>query len=284
MKDDDALPEVVIRHRGTEYTSSTRTKVSLSGKGVFALALTTVISTSALAVAMFALQHDHGGENQSVQIDSDLYLQPEGLEQLIAETRKATVTIYCEEGTGSGWGIDLADVPDSPEDDNFPYEIVTNFHVVEDCLSDGWVSVAVGQSNSKFRAKIWGWEGDKADIALLVSSKPVPALKPTKVAPKTGHWVMAVGSPGSWATEEGLLRGNVTFGKVTNIFDTTVVTDAAVNYGNSGGPLVNSLGEVVGTNSWVELKDQADNIAYAQGTPVLCKSIVRCDASIEWTD
>jgi S1-C subfamily serine protease len=284
LNDDDAPPEVVIRHRGTEYSSSKRPRVFPAGVTAFAIVFTLFASTAALALSVFSLQENQSDGNRSLSRDSALYIQPEDLEQLIADTRRATVTIYCEGGTGSGWGIELADVPDNPDDDNFPYEIVTNYHVVEDCLSDGWVSVAVGQSNSKFRAKIWGWEGDKADIALLVSSKPVPTLRPTKVAPKTGHWVMAVGSPGSWATEEGLLRGNVTFGKVTNIFDTTVVTDAAVNYGNSGGPLVNSLGEVVGTNSWVELKDQADNIAYAQGTPVLCKSIVRCDASIEWTD
>ena len=213
---------------------------------------------------------------------SDLFQTPINLEQIVNETRRATVTIYCGEDTGSGWGIDLLDGPDSAADDELPYEIVTNFHVIEECLGDEEVSFSIGQEEARYPAVIWGWEGDDADIALLITATEVPTLVPTKVAPEIGHWVMAVGSPGSWATEEGLLRGNVTIGNVTNIFGTTVVTDAAVNYGNSGGPLVNALGEVVGTNSWIELKDQVDNIAYAQGTPVLCESIVECDETIQW--
>jgi len=212
----------------------------------------------------------------------NLFQTPINLDQIVSDTRRATVTIYCGEDSGSGWGIDLLDGPDSAEDDELPYEIVTNFHVIEECLGGEEVSFSIGQEEARYPAVIWGWEGDDADIALLITATEVPTLVPTKVAPKTGHWVMAVGSPGSWATEDGLLRGNVTIGNVTNIFGTTVVTDAAVNYGNSGGPLVNALGEVVGTNSWIELKDQADNIAYAQGTPVLCESIIECDESIQW--
>ncbi len=214
--------------------------------------------------------------------ESVLFQTPTNLNQIVIDTRGATVTIYCNGDTGSGWGIDLSDFPDSTEDDASPFEIVTNFHVIEKCLGSEEVFFSLGEETEKYSASIWGWDGEDADIALLITGTEVPTLVPTSVAPKIGHWVMAVGSPGSWATDEGLLRGNVTFGNVTNIFGTTVVTDAAVNYGNSGGPLVNALGEVVGTNSWIELKDQVDNIAYAQGTPVLCESIVDCDQSIEW--
>jgi S1-C subfamily serine protease len=212
----------------------------------------------------------------------DLFQTPLNLQELVIETRKATVTIYCDRSSGSGWGIDLADFPDSTEDDEFPYEIVTNYHVIEECLDGKQVTFSIGEEDQIYQASIWGWEGDDADIALLITDTMVPTLVPTNVAPEIGQWVMAVGSPGASLTDDGLLRGNVTFGNVTNTFGTTVVTDAAVNYGNSGGPLVNALGEVVGTNTWIELKDMADNIAYAQGTPVLCLSIIQCDEAIQW--
>jgi S1-C subfamily serine protease len=243
----------------------------------------------ALLVALASLVYSIGLGNstkdegiKSVLEENDLFQTPTNLDRIVIDARRATVTIYCDGDTGSGWGIDLSDFPDSTEDDASPFEIVTNFHVIEKCLGSEEVMFSLGEETEKYRASIWGWDGEGADIALLITATEVPTLVPTSVAPKIGHWVMAVGSPGSWATDEGLLRGNVTFGNVTNIFGTTVVTDAAVNYGNSGGPLVNALGEVVGTNSWIELKDQVDNIAYAQGTPVLCESIVVCDPTIQW--
>jgi S1-C subfamily serine protease len=253
------------------------------------LSPTLVFSLLAVLLATLSLVNSFGqgdlaerqGRDSKAEA-SPLFQTPVNLNYIVEAASQATVTVYCNGDTGSGWGIDLADFPDSTEDDLLPYEIVTNFHVVEGCLDAAEVTFSIGEEGEQYLAEVWGWEGDDADIALLITAKEVPTLAPTKVAPEIGHWVMAVGSPGSWATDEGLLRGNVTFGNVTNIFDTTVVTDAAVNYGNSGGPLVNAAGEVVGTNSWIELKDQVDNIAYAQGTPVLCKSIIDCDETIQW--
>lgn len=214
--------------------------------------------------------------------ESDLNNQPQDLSALVAQVRKATVVIYCGNGSGSGWGIDLADNSKSTDDDAYPYEIVTNHHVIKDCLDTKTVYFSIGDSTDKHKAIIYNTNGDPYDISILITDTEVTSLEPAGETPEIGQWVMAVGSPGSWLTNEKILRGNVTFGHITNVYGTTVVTDAAVNYGNSGGPLVNAQGMVVGTNSWIELKNNVDNIAYAQGTPVLCEALLKCDDSINW--
>lgn len=221
-------------------------------------------------------------QQEKVLATNDLFSQPEDLPSLVEKVREATVTIYCGDGSGSGWGIDLADSEESTDDDKFPYEIVTNDHVISDCLTSREVEFSIGDSKTRHDGYVWQSNGDEFDIAIIVTDVEVVTLPPAGVTPEIGQWVMAVGSPGSWLTSEKLLRGNVTFGHVTNVYDTTVVTDAAVNYGNSGGPLVNARGEVVGTNSWIELKDESDNIAYAQGTPVLCEALLKCSDDLKW--
>jgi S1-C subfamily serine protease len=237
----------------------------------------------ALILALFALSitavNTFSASYESPQTRQDLYSQPAELESLVTLVRKATVTIYCSDSSGSGWGIDFSG---SQNDNDTPYEIVTNFHVIEDCTKLGKVQFSLGQSDEKFTAVIAGFDQKEFDIALLKTAKEVETLEPAPKRPGIGSWVMAVGSPGSFATDSGLLRGNVTFGRVTNLFSTMVVTDAAINHGNSGGPLVNSRGQVVGTNTWIELKDEVDNIAYAQGTPALCKKIVICPPEMLW--
>ena len=285
MSDPRQTNPVRVRILRQEYFGNNETRDSWRRGSTPAL----FVSMVALLLSAVSLFNSFGEEISSptekatAETQGDeLFQTPLNLEDLVVETRKATVTVYCANGSGSGWGIDLADFPDSTDDDDLPYEIVTNYHVIEECLDTQRVTFSIGEEDAIYQAFIWGWEGDDADIALLITDTKVPTLVPTNVSPEIGHWVMAVGSPGVSATDDGLLRGNVTFGNVTNIFGTTVVTDAAVNYGNSGGPLVNSRGEVVGTNTWIELKDLADNIAYAQGTPVLCLSIIECDDTIEW--
>jgi S1-C subfamily serine protease len=220
---------------------------------------------------------------QNLDTDSDLYAQAEDLQSLVERTRDATVTVYCGDSSGSGWGIQLEDNLTGAK--SLGFEIVTNFHVIDQCIDLGEVAFSIGEELVKHRAEIFGYDSSGWDLALLTTATEVGELEPSRRKPRLGEWVMAVGSPSSSASDEGILRGNVTFGNVTNLVGALVVTDAAINYGNSGGPLVNSRGQVIGTNTWVEEKDQTDNISYAQGTPTLCQTILDCTASaLTWSD
>jgi S1-C subfamily serine protease len=211
-----------------------------------------------------------------------LYDQPRDMEGFVAKIRATTVTVYCQSGSGSGWAIDLGTLAGGDVDPDFPTEIVTNHHVIESCIDDGEVEISSPSFPGLEVAYIYDFDGEVNDIALLVTAAPMPALRPSFDQPRIGQWAMAVGSPGTWNLSGGLLRGNVTFGRVTNFAESLVATDAAVNFGNSGGPLVNSLGEVIGTNTWIDAGELTDNITYAQGTPVLCRTIIRCSIALDW--
>jgi serine protease Do len=126
--------------------------------------------------------------------------------------------------------------------------VVTNNHVVANADQ---VEV-IFSDNTRLPAKIVGRDA-KTDLALLkvTSSKPLVAVPfGDSDALRVGDWVIAVGNPFG-------LGGSVSAGIVSargrNInagpFDDFIQTDAAINRGNSGGPLFNTKGEVVGINS-----------------------------------
>ncbi len=223
--------------------------------------------------------------NSEDEIGETLYREPPALGELIQTVRDSTVTVFCGNFSGSGWGIDLGDDPDSSEDDKYPYEIVTNHHVIEECLNGEKIEISIGTDPTKYSAYLWSFDDSFyttsngwADLALLVTDIEVRQLPVADSAPKPGQWVMAVGSPGTSLLD--LSKGHVTTGVVSNLSDENwlIVTDAAVNKGNSGGPLVNSAGQVIGTNTWGDNVAESDNIAYAIGVPVLCDQIVMCSA------
>ncbi len=126
--------------------------------------------------------------------------------------------------------------------------IVTNNHVIENAddieviFSDG----------SKLKAKLIGTD-TKTDLSVLKVEPPQP-LTAVKFGDsrklRIGDWVMAIGNPFG-------LGGSVTLGIVSasgrNInagpYDNFIQTDAAINKGNSGGPLFNMDGEVIGINT-----------------------------------
>jgi serine protease Do len=126
--------------------------------------------------------------------------------------------------------------------------IVTNNHVIADADK---ISVTF-HDNTKRDATIVGRD-PKTDLALLrvKSPRPLPYVSfGDSDALKVGDWVIAVGNPfglgGSVSAGIVSARGrNINIGP----FDDFIQTDAAINRGNSGGPLFNASGKVVGINS-----------------------------------
>ncbi len=128
--------------------------------------------------------------------------------------------------------------------------IVTNAHVV-----DGAKTVTVKLTDRReFTAKVIG-EDKRTDIALIkIDAKtPLPALDLSHPAPvKQGEWVIAIGSPFGFenSVTAGIVSGvhrALPGGQMTPF----IQTDVAVNPGNSGGPLLNAAGQVVGVNSQI---------------------------------
>ncbi|WP_028356916.1 Do family serine endopeptidase [Brackiella oedipodis] len=125
--------------------------------------------------------------------------------------------------------------------------IITNNHVV-----DGASKIIVSLNDGKeYKAKVIGTD-KRTDIALLkIEAKHLQSLKIGHAGDlQKGQWVLAIGSPFD-------LDSTVTAGIVSAINRDTgdylpfIQTDVAVNPGNSGGPLINLKGEVVGVNSQI---------------------------------
>jgi serine protease Do len=127
--------------------------------------------------------------------------------------------------------------------------LITNAHVV-----DGADEVNVKLADKReFKAKVIGAD-KRTDVALLkIEAKDLPKVTigdPEKL--KVGEWVVAIGKP--FGLENTMTAGIVS-GKGRDLPQENLVpfiqTDAAVNPGNSGGPLFNLKGEVVGINSLI---------------------------------
>lgn len=152
------------------------------------------------------------------------------------------------QGAGSGFIIDRAGF------------ILTNHHVI-DAAERISVTLADGRA---FRAEVVGTD-PAIDVALLkIEGSPDLPEAPLGNSDelRVGEWVCAIGNPLGYVH-------SVTVGVVSFIgrklfdpsLDDYIQTDAAINFGNSGGPLINSRGEVIGINS--AISSRASNIGFA---------------------
>jgi serine protease Do len=129
--------------------------------------------------------------------------------------------------------------------------IITNEHVIDDSVK---ITVKL-TSGEEYPARVIGID-DETDLAVIKidAGHDLPFVKlGNSDEVRVGDWVLALGSP------FGLTR-TVTAGIIsqtkretpsTSVFQRFIQTDAAINRGNSGGPLVNMDGEVIGINSQI---------------------------------
>ena len=127
--------------------------------------------------------------------------------------------------------------------------ILTNAHVVRDASE---VTVKL-TDRREYRAKVLGSD-PKTDVAVLkIDAKNLPVVPLGRTSDlKVGEWVLAIGSPFGL---ESTVTAGVVSAKGRSLPDDSYVpfiqTDVAVNPGNSGGPLFNTRGEVIGINSQI---------------------------------
>ncbi len=142
--------------------------------------------------------------------------------------------------------------------------ILTNNHVIEGADK---VEVKVGDKDD-YKAKVIGRD-PATDLALLKieGTKPFPTVRlGDSDRIRVGEWVMAIGDPLNFdkSVTVGVLSGKGRYAglsRATSAFENLLQTDAAINFGNSGGPLVNVNGEVVGINT--AISRFAQNIGFA---------------------
>src|SRR5881398_2345333 len=128
--------------------------------------------------------------------------------------------------------------------------ILTNNHVIE-----GATKITIGMlSGDRYRAKVIGIDRE-TDLAVLKidADRELPVMKfGDSNAAEVGDWVLAIGSP--FGLEQTVTAGIISKkdrDTSNSSFQRFLQTDAAINRGNSGGPLVNRRGEAIGVNSQI---------------------------------
>jgi S1-C subfamily serine protease len=169
--------------------------------------------------------------------------------------------------TPAGLGTGFAFGPETPGGGT---QLLTNFHVVEAVWNRGGREVVLEQQNRRFTAQVVKVDVG-ADLALLGSTERFPRLQASQEAAKPGQPVVVVGSP------QGL-DDSVTSGVVSALRSSSrgavLQFDAAVNPGNSGGPVVNAQKQVVGV---VNAKiDNAEGLSLGIPVAVVCEAFGLC--------
>ena len=230
-----------------------------------------LISGYSLAKSQNSSASPSGSLDQAMEFeDADLFKSPVDLEGFIDQVEESVVSIEC-----SGWGTGF--VLDTPvETKGFESVIVTNHHVIEDCIgAHNEIVVLTGADQSgRPLVKLLRWDAEN-DLAIIEIDEYLPGLAQAEYFAERGWWTMAIGSPvDSDFDEPKVLYNSTTFGHISYVLgEYWNYTSATINGGNSGGPLVNSRGELIGINTLSGASTEGGVWNIAVDSAILCKKI-----------
>jgi S1-C subfamily serine protease len=241
-----------------------------SDSNKFVAALVIIAVPFALGAFMLAWSPADQFHNSDPQHDG--YVQPRSVGDLVLTTQESTVSVYCDlsktKGSmGTAWAIDLKNGMDKKN----PTTLITNHHVIKECI-DGKGKLTVAELWEKpVPACIVKWD-KKNDLAVLATKLKLKPLGLSQSEPWPGYWVMVLGSADGY-------QGSVAFGSVLNATDYEIFITANMSHGNSGGPLIDNEGMVIGTASWGRVGEQYNG---AKSLNAMCAKILKCKGKYYW--
>ena len=206
--------------------------------------------------------------NEDPAIDG--YVPPRSIQALVDQTQDSTVTVWCDPESkigaqGTAWAIELA----TRKSKTYPTTLITNHHVIEDCIGiKDSVTIALPNEEPS-AALIVKWDKEK-DLAVLATGRMLPALQLSENEPWPGYWVMSLGSADGY-------EGSVSFGTVLNTNGYDIFITNNLSHGNSGGPLIDNEGFVIGVTTWGHKVEQYNG---SVSLDAFCQKIVKC--KYEW--
>jgi hypothetical protein len=207
---------------------------------------------------------------------------PDDLSSLSRGMSDSVVTILCNDGTedgwslGSGWSANV-DLSQSMIDEGTQSYIITNHHVIEECTDGRELDIYLANGD-EVTGRVISWD-QKNDLAGIVTTASIPVLDWVGPAPAQGWWVGVIGSP---VGQPGILTTGIASSEPN---DYVGFMSAPINGGNSGGPVFDNLGRVIGVATASKLDFQGKDTQgfnIYQGTPLLCGAVVECASSDIW--
>ena len=206
-----------------------------------------------------------------------LFREPEDLGPFIAQVRQSTVTVGCAGGTGAGVIIDTTATPKvrprmrEAYTEEYSQIVVTAEHVIRDC-KDKPRALSVKVGSTSVPATLMHWDRN-TDVATIGIASNAPAIPPYSFTPG-GTWVMTLGAP----IDRFLVP---LIGEVIHDAGTELIIQMTIRPGNSGGPVVNSRGELVGIMTATLLDEESEapvGWSYAAPIEILCEKVFECSS------
>lgn len=171
------------------------------------------------------------------------------IQGFVANYGKSVVTVTCKSSSSSSQGSGVSyTVSQAAEALSMGIQstIVTNHHVVEDCLRGAWTSriVTIKAVGVEYVGYVWSWKtaaADGKDIAILKTTGVIPPVSSlfSVAGPQVGDVVVAIGSTAG-------IAGTAAQGAIAGISNTEILTTAQAGFGSSGGALFNKSGQMIG--------------------------------------
>ena len=243
------------------------------------VAFLAIIATP-LAAGAFLLSWQPSNHYFDFAPEYDGYVAPRNISGVVDDTQASTVTVYCRVGRndgsqGTGWAIDaeILQVKSSRT------TVMTNHHVIEECIGDKG-DVTLARLYKKEKPATILFYDKKNDLAVLETDLKLTPLELSENFMWSGYWVMTLGSAAGF-------EGSVSFGNIVNTTNEDVLITNNISEGNSGGPLIDNEGLVVGIVTWGS-DNEREQFNGARSLDTFCVKMIKCkfeyDGEKVWYD